>query len=78
MSIRDFSVKITIEDAALPLEQREVVLAGLAQRLSQELAQYYSGIEVQVEDSFVETSRNVAVHEINSVVSGAYFPVYGV
>lgn len=76
MSLR---VVVTVQDATLPEEQRDVLLTGLAAELATQLAAYYSGITVAVEDSFAEIpgGSSTVTHEISSAVSGAYFPVYG-
>ena len=76
MSLR---VVITVQDSTLPEEQRDVLLTGLAAELATQLAAFYSGIDVVIEDSFAETpgGSSTVTHEINSAVTGAYFPVYG-
>jgi hypothetical protein len=76
MSLR---VVITVQEATLPEEQRDVLLTGLAADLATQLAAFYSGINVQVEDTWAQApnSPSSVTHEITSAVSGAYFPVYG-
>lgn len=77
MSLR---VVITVADATLPEAQRQVVLDGLAAELAAQLAQFYSGISVEVEPSFAVGPNGetpVDAHEITSSVYGAYYGVYG-
>lgn len=76
MSLR---VVITVQDATLPKEQRDVILIGLAAELADQLALLYNGIGVVIETSFAEISgdSSIVTHEINSPVYNAYFPIYG-
>ena len=76
MSLR---IVITVKDATLPEEQRQVLLTGLAAELADQLALLYNGIGIVIEDAFAETpgSSSILTHEINTPVYNAYFPVYG-
>lgn len=70
-------IVLTVGDSTLPEAQRTVVLDGLAAEAAALLAQYYSDISVTIEGSNVVNADGLRTHEINAVVSGAYFPAYG-